>query len=76
MDIHKGEYIQPHISTNLYSFSLLRQNFILSISHTVGTLVPQVVSLFTPVDDIMWAGVKHSNKAIECVVHFLSLNIC
>ncbi len=38
--------------------------------HTVGKVIPRVVSLFTPVDDIMWAGAKHSNKALACVLVF------
>ncbi|SJL13965.1 uncharacterized protein ARMOST_17417 [Armillaria ostoyae] len=43
-----------------------RQNWVLSICHTVGKVIPRVVSLFTPVDDIMWAGARHSNKALAC----------
>ncbi|SJK96863.1 uncharacterized protein ARMOST_14562 [Armillaria ostoyae] len=41
-----------------------RQNWVLSMCHTVGKVIPRVVSLFTPVDDIMWAGARHSNKAL------------
>lgn len=70
MDIQKGEYFTPHISTNTYSFLLFRQNFVLSVTHNIGKLVPRVVSLFTPVDDIMWAGVKHFDKAIACIIPF------
>ncbi|KAK0463159.1 uncharacterized protein EV420DRAFT_1639258 [Desarmillaria tabescens] len=41
-----------------------RQNWVLNMCHTIGKLIPRTISLFTPVDDIMWAGAKHSNKAI------------
>ncbi|KAK0193637.1 hypothetical protein F5146DRAFT_1134376 [Armillaria mellea] len=44
---------------------MTKQMFILEICHTIGKLVPRAVSLFTPLDNIMWAGACHSNKAIE-----------
>ncbi|KAK0438852.1 uncharacterized protein EV420DRAFT_1651270 [Desarmillaria tabescens] len=42
-----------------------KQTFILDTCHTISKLVPCAVALFTPVDDIMWAGTTHSNKALE-----------
>ncbi|KAK0495235.1 hypothetical protein EDD18DRAFT_1354450 [Armillaria luteobubalina] len=42
-----------------------KQMFILDTCHTIGKLVPRAVSLFTPMDDIMWAGACHFNKAIK-----------
>ncbi|KAK0489479.1 hypothetical protein EDD18DRAFT_1110109 [Armillaria luteobubalina] len=42
-----------------------RQNWVLSVCHSLGKLVPHVISLFTPVDDIMWTGAKLLNKALK-----------
>ncbi|KAK0492979.1 hypothetical protein EDD18DRAFT_1357362 [Armillaria luteobubalina] len=42
-----------------------RQNWVLSVCHSLGKPVPRVISLFTPVDDIMWAGAKLLNKALK-----------